>query len=688
LTRRGLLQTAAGIALWDPHSSAASNPWLAGTFRELHIDAHFAQLPAPYEDFDADRAADILKTAGFQMVSIFAVCNGGYSYYPTKLGVTHPGLKRDFTGEFSSALKRRGIRVLAYVSVGADRRHGNEHPEWMRAPSQGRGDVAQMCTSSPWVEEVHIPQLREIVSLYDVDGFFFDAVLGKFVRGVCRCRYCREAFGAEIPSADDDPKVFEHYRFLSRRGARYADQVVGAMKPGLAYVMNHVWVTHNPVRPPATLTQLVWEPVPPYTGVLSLDFSLQARYLATQRGVENWSCMTTRGNGWGDYSLRDPETFRHEAAVLLASGGRPYFGDDSYPSGNPDPAVYEVYGEVNRRTVALEPHVRGCVPVRDTAVLLSADSLWSGLPLNPPREWMGNPSSPGVAGAHKMLVEEHAQFGILNSETLVETLSDYRALILPEQRILNGTECEAIRRFVEAGGALIATGDTGTRDEANQPLDNFALADVLGVRFAGRADTRRAYLRARLEGIPRMDVQVNGAYSRIQTTTTKSLLDLVPPAVRQAPAEAAQGPGITLNRFGKGVAIYCAVPLFGAYHQDDTPVLRKLASWMFAQAHPAAERAIVLERAPLSAEVVLNARGQDRFVHLLNFGADRRLGGAPKLQDFSTVEGIQVRLRSKSRPSRVLLVPEARPIAFEWSGGWTKFQAQPLTVHGAYWIQA
>ena len=80
MTRRTLLHTAAGAALWTPYSHAAANPWLADTFRELHLDAHFSQLPAPYENFDAERAADILQNARFQMVSVFAVCNGGYSY--------------------------------------------------------------------------------------------------------------------------------------------------------------------------------------------------------------------------------------------------------------------------------------------------------------------------------------------------------------------------------------------------------------------------------------------------------------------------------------------------------------------------------------------------------------------------------------------------------------------------------
>src|SRR5262245_36452362 len=225
MTRRSLLQSAAGAVLWNPHGNAAT-PWLADTYRELHVDAHFAQLPAPYEGFDAERAAEMFKIASFQMVSIFAICNGGYLYYPTKLGVPHPGLKRDFTGEFTAALKKRGIRVLAYVAVGPERR---PFPDWQRGPGQ-------MGTNSPWVEAAHIPQLKEIVALYGVDGFFFDAVLGKFVRGVCTCKWCREAFGAEIPTTDNDPKVFEHYRFLSRSGARYADRVTGALKPGLAYV--------------------------------------------------------------------------------------------------------------------------------------------------------------------------------------------------------------------------------------------------------------------------------------------------------------------------------------------------------------------------------------------------------------------------------------------------------------------
>jgi len=692
MTRRELLGAAAGVGLTP--LIAAPPPdghWLGGIYRELHLDAHFGQLTTIYEGFDAEAAAQILKTAGFQMVSYFAGCGAGFSYYPTKIGVRHPALKRDFTGEMTAALKKRGIRTLAYVSVGPDRRYAKEHADWTIVPHGGapRGEIGQMCISSPWVEEVHIPQLNEILSLYDVDGFFLDNMLAKFVRGPCSCQYCAKAFGAAIPVSDQDPNVFAHHRFLTEKMNRYAEKVIGALtetKPGLAFVLNHVWVSRNPVNPPAAVTQLVWEPAPPYPGTLSLDFSLEARYLSAVPRIANWSCMATRGNGWGDYSLRDPDEYRHEAAVLAASGGRPYFGDDSYPSGNPDPAVYQVYGDVNRRTAELEPFVKGRVPVKDIAVLLSANSIWSKLPLVPARDWLGRPSSPAVAGAHKALIEEHAQFVILNSETLIETLQDYKALVIAEQTILNQKECDAIRRFVHGGGSLVATGDTSTRDEDNKPLADFSLADVLGIRYLRSVTARRTYLRVAAEN---MDVQVGGGYTQIETTTARTLIELVPASSpKQAPGGKPEGPGVTLNQFGRGKAIYAAPALFEAYFQDDTSMLRKLTAWMLQSVYPIGTRSIVLENAPPNVEVSYTSRGRDRFVHLVNYGGDKRIGGPPRMHGFSAVHGMRIRLRCGARPGRILLAPENKPIAFDWSDGWASFTAQPLLLDSAYMIES
>jgi hypothetical protein len=185
-----------------------------------------------------------------------------------------------------------------------------------------------------------------------------------------------------------------------------------------------------------------------------------------------------------------------------------------------------------------------------------------------------------------------------------------------------------------------------------------------------------------------MDVQLNGGYARIRTTTAKSLLELVPPTgPKQAPGGAPEGPGVTLNQFGEGRAIYCAARLFAGYQQDGTPVLGKLARWIFGVVHPAERRAILLENAPLNVEVTFNSRGPDRFVHLVNYTGDKRAGGQ-RLQEFSTAQGIRIGVRCGARPKRGLLAPEKRPVAFEWKGGRAWFQAQPLVLHDVYMMES
>ncbi|MCC6587553.1 MAG: hypothetical protein IT168_12725 [Bryobacterales bacterium] len=100
------LATGAGLipAFAEAAAQSGSNShWTANTYRHLHIDAHLSECKEAYAGFDAERAAQMFEAAGFQMVCYFGACHGGYSYYPTRIGVVHPGLQHDFTGEMTKA---------------------------------------------------------------------------------------------------------------------------------------------------------------------------------------------------------------------------------------------------------------------------------------------------------------------------------------------------------------------------------------------------------------------------------------------------------------------------------------------------------------------------------------------------------------------------------------------------------
>ncbi len=580
-----------------------------------------------------------------------------------------------------------------------------EHPDWVNiAEVKDLGsvkDVATMCYQSPYTEEIIIPQMIETIDRYNPDGLFIDIVLQQYLSGTCHCRFCRALFnkeiGGEIPKDNSDPNAFTYRKWSNRIFEAHMEKVyraVSSAKPDLAVINNYCWMFRYPVSPPDYYPHICWDTASPANGLYALNFSLDARYLSTIPNI-TWSVMSTRGNTWGDFSFREAEAYRQECATPLAGCGRIYLSDDAYPSGKHDPAVMEVYSTINKQTRELEPFLKGCKPVRDTAVLHSADSVWSRTPMMPSTSWAASPAYFPVTGAHKALVEGHVQFGILNSRVLVDSIDDYKALILPDQLILNDRECEAIRRFVRNGGSLLATGETGIRDTGNNTLSNFSIADVLGVEFLESSGTANCYIRMKSKdarrGIPSMDIQIVGRYARVKTITADTILELVPPyegikTGTPPPSVNSDGPGVTINSYGKGRAMYCAAPLFNAYYTEGTPVLRKLALWMLDKVHPDESRSVVLENTPINVEVFYNYRGNERFIHLINYSGDKRELGLAHAQDFTTVHGMTVRLRLPEKPKRITLVPDNRNIDFTYSRGWLTFEALPLTIHHVYKI--
>jgi hypothetical protein len=695
---------AAGAAARSSAGEGKPSFWIRETVRELLVANH---MPEEWEnvwaDFDAESVARMFADAGVQKVCYVAKDAYGFCYYPTKYGMTHPHLRRDEVGEFTAALKKRGIRCIPYVYPGLDRIHHTAHPEWRftdkKAPVTEK--YATMCFNSPYSEEVIFPMMRELVSNYDIDGLFLDIVVHPYLIWNCTCSFCRDKYarevGGEMPKDGSDPRAFAYRKWLNRCMEEFFERCyreLAKVKKDAVIEYNLAWSFAYPVTPPTYVPFVTLDTPTPDVGLYSWNFSQEARYLSTLPDTV-WSCMNTRMGSWGDFSLREPEALMEECAILLAGGGKTYLADLPYPTGKFEPAVYEVFGAVNHRTKDLEPYLKGCRPVSDVAVLHSADTVWSKAPMSPFSEWRGGTAYYPVCGAHKALVEGHVQFGILNSRVFLDTICGYGALVLADQRVLDGGEAETVRRFVSAGGALVATYETGLRDSENQALHDFSLADVFGVRYRETVDSSCCYLRGTPElrefGIPAMDIQVNGPWCRVEPTTARPLLELVAPyrgmkSGTPPPDPSPDGPGVTVNRYGTGIAVYIATDLFGAYFRADTPVLRKLALWALSLAHPQEKRRIMVENTPVTVEMFYAVRGNERFVHLINYCGDKRDTGTPQVQDFPAVHGIRVKVRTEGNPREVSLVPDGKRIDGIQAGGWLVFEAQPLRIHDVYRI--
>ena len=100
--------------------------------RAVHFDFHTHPGIDDMNNFDVQKFADILQKSHISYVNIFAKCNQGYCYYPTKIGTVYPGLTKDLFGEMIKELHARNIGVSAYFNVGIDVANLLNHKEWVK----------------------------------------------------------------------------------------------------------------------------------------------------------------------------------------------------------------------------------------------------------------------------------------------------------------------------------------------------------------------------------------------------------------------------------------------------------------------------------------------------------------------------------------------------------------------------
>jgi hypothetical protein len=116
-----------------------------------------------------------------------------------------------------------------------------------------------------------------------------------------------------------------------------------------------------------------------------------------------------------------------------------------------------------------------------------------------------NPAEANVAAtlAEQTLIQHHIPFNIVFDRHLND-LSRYKVLVLADQDALSDAQLDAIRRFVESGGGLVATGASSLLTDWRLTRRKFGLADVFGIDTPAQAKgaVRREFGRGRVVYLP------------------------------------------------------------------------------------------------------------------------------------------------------------------------------------------
>jgi hypothetical protein len=439
-------------------------------------------------------------------ISEFGFVDPLYAYYDSNLLLKRsPHVPLERLDKDMAEYRQLGIRMLGVYPPSLQGEVYEKHQEWRRI-SKNTTEIPQvdmekqpfggmLCLLGSY-GDFFIDVLAEIVTKYpDVAAFSFD---GLHYGGVCYCANCRDAYrkdtGQEIPTVNMEETAFRHYQHWADR--RMESLIVRMqtrlkrIKPNVALV---TWTTNAgrfghfrdiPRNMPARMNLLLDAP--------DQEFWMDE----TNRGA---SIVPAFGNAYAWATTNHRVAF---SEPYLMSHGNPY-GKDSFPAheierrmllvlthgATPSLAVgqseamqeaaYHALAEVQKR----KPWLTDKEPEPWAALVMSDNTrVFYGRSSGKVEErYLAN-----VFGVFRAAIEEHLPLTLINDWNLTDAdLAKYKVLVLANTASLDLKQCEAVRRFVQNGGGLIASLDASLCDEFGDPRADFALADVFGANHRG-----------------------------------------------------------------------------------------------------------------------------------------------------------------------------------------------------------
>lgn len=648
--------------------------------RKIHLDFHNSPLiPDIGKEFDADRFADDLARASVNYVVCFAKCHHGMCYYNARQGQRHPSLTFDLLRAQIEACHKRDIAVSAYLSVVWEEEAARRYPEWRQLGPDGtpRHKIpgqswATVCLNSPYIEEMLLPQVREVAENYDVEGLWFDMI--HLDENACYCRGCREKIRAMGLSYDTEEERFKFtaasvYAFLDK-----CSSLIRSIKPDVEIEYNSQ-VRMNPRGALKHITGFEIECTPSERGYLY--FPMFVRHARTfglpVRGV------TPRFHRiWADFgSVKSETQFLWETATFLANGAGCSIGDQMHPRGVLDPLVYGRIGAAFEAVKAREEWCLAATPLVEAAILVDDD--WTDFGIAK--------ASDAVWGATRMLVECQVQFNLIDRAA---DFTPYRLLILPDNRLLDEPTITKLNAFIRNGGAIVAAADGGWA----QADGRFSL-EALPLSERGQTSTSANYIRlaeAFRGAVDPFDYVVRYRFRQVEpgpgcevlAQTVLPYFERTPEhftSHHQAPPDQ---PGAYPALIRKDRVIYCAAPLFAAYHRDGDTHCRQIFARCLETLLP--DRLLSLGPRPMIEAGVLQ-QGTRTVVHLVNYAASKH-GAAPEtIEAIPPLFKIPLRCRVPRKPARVYLAPDRSELAFEYFGGSVRCEVPRLDVHALLVIE-
>ena len=634
----------------------------AHSFFGLHFDFHAGpDCNEVGKNVDVAMVNNLIDQVHPDFIQVDCKGHPGYTSYPTKVGNPVPGFVKDQLKIWRTVTASRGVSLYLHYSGVWDSRAIELHPWWAAVGADGIRSKNSTSVFGNYADSLLIPQLKELSSVYGVDGVWVDGDCWAHQLDYAphTLELFRKSTGiSEIPRKPGDQGWREFLQF-SRDGFK-------------AYVTKYTNALHryNPKFQVASnwaFSTLMPEQVSIPVDFISGDFSalnsvnsarLESRFIRNQG--KSWDLMAWGfswiGNEEGTQCVKSATQIERELASVISLGG----GVQIYLQQKRDGSIYNwmipLLSEAAKFCRERQPWCQGVSGVPQIGLILSKEALYA----RTNRLFGGfDKELTPLKGILQNLLSSQYVVDVV-AEHQLKDINKYPLLVYPEWETITPDFKKILLDYVSKGGKLLLIGPNSSllfKDELKVSVQTPATVKNNGLEYQQWI----AELMSLSEGVtPGAGVKSFGKYFQ---------------AIHmEGPSEIAA----TITKFGKGEIAATHLEMGKAFTNRSAPVLRDFLGALVKEIFP--EPAVTVSGSHL-VDVTLNKKGESLILNLVNVSGPHDNERVMAFDEIPQVGPLKITMQLKAQPKKVRLQPENVDLKFNYRDGRMECELPSLKIH-------
>jgi hypothetical protein len=634
----------------------------AESFFGFHFDFHATKSDSLIgRTFETAFLDSFLTLTKPDFIQVDSKGHPGFSSYPTQIGSSTNSFVKDPLRIWRDVTNKHQIALYVHYSGLWDQQAIKEHPEWARINADGSRDSLKVGYFSDYSSKRLIPQLKEMIDRYDIDGAWIDGdcwATAPDYSPAATAGFIQKHPGINIPKKKSDKYYSEwldYSRMIFRQYLRnYIDQL-NRYKPGFQIASNWAFSSMMPEKVDVPVDFLSGD-VSGQNGLYNAAF--QARCLALQG--KPWDLMA-----WGfvpvDFwkGIHTPKSLvqlEQEAAEVIAIGG----GFQVYFQQNRDASFRHIDLKAMQH---LSQFCRERQVFCQNIEIVPQIGVWYSLDgwkkqFDGVYGW-----SSDMEGINSLLLDGQHSVEILMDHQLKNRLNQYPLIVIPEWHVFNSELKKQLIDYLKEGGNVLVIGAKASREFKNQiealyeGADTTVQLNIGGKELGGIAGIKTRWQRV----IPSKETQIVGhVYSQCDEDYKTNY------------------PVATVNTYGKGKIGVLYMDFSAPYNSTRTTVYNEIINTLIAKLMP---NELVKLTGDSKVHVVTARKNGDLLIHLINAAGDHSNKDIYSYNELRPVSPLHATIGYPKKPGSVWLEPEHRPLNFEYMNKEIHVNIPPFAVH-------